>query len=148
MKIVLTQDVPNLGHAGEVKEVADGYARNYLIPRGLAKLATKSTLKQLEHKHQTKTKRAERQWADMTSLAQRLSILTLNFKAKVGEKERLYGSITSADIAKAIERETGHPMDKRRVEMERPIRTLGYHHVPIKLLPDLTADVVVLVEPE
>lgn len=148
MKIVLTQDVPNLGRVGEVKEVADGYARNYLIPRGLAMLATKSTLKQLEHKRQAEVKRAERLRAEMTDLAQRLSILTLDFKAKVGEKERLYGSITSGDIAEAIERETGHPIDKRKVELEEPIRTLGYHHVPIKLLPDLTAEVVVLVEPE
>jgi large subunit ribosomal protein L9 len=148
MKIVLTQDVPNVGRAGEIKNVADGYARNYLVPKGLAMLATKSTLKQLEHKRQIKTRRAERLRADMTGLAQQLSVLTLNFKAKVGEKERLYGSITSGDIASAIERETGHPMDKRKVELEEPIRTLGYHHVPVKLLPHLTADVVVLVEAE
>jgi len=148
MKIVLTQDVPNLGRAGEIKEVADGYARNYLIPKGLALLATKSTLKQLEQRRRVEAKRAERLRAEMTDLAQQLSLLTLSFKAKVGEKERLYGSITSGDIAKAIERETGHPVDKRKVELEEPIRTLGYHHVPIKLLPDLTAEIVVLVEPE
>jgi large subunit ribosomal protein L9 len=148
MKFVLTQDVPNLGQAGEVKKVADGYARNYLIPRGLAMQATQSALRRLEHEHRVKAKQSDRLRADMMELAQRLSVLTLNFKARVGEKERLYGSITSGDIAEAIERETGHPFDKRKVELERPIRTLGYHHVPLKLLPDLTAEIVLLVEPE
>ncbi|MFQ6058228.1 MAG: 50S ribosomal protein L9 [Anaerolineae bacterium] len=148
MKIVLIQDVPNLGQAGEVKEVADGYGRNYLIPKGLAVLATEGTLKQLELKRQAEARRAERLRAEMTDLAQRLSLLTLNFKAKVGEKERLYGSITSGDIARAIERETGQAVDKRKIGLEEPIRQLGYHHVPIKLLPDLTTEVVVLVEEE
>ncbi len=148
MKIILTQDVPELGRMGEMREVADGYARNYLIPKGMAVPATPGAIKQVELKRKAEEKRAARLRLEAQELAQRLGRLTLTFRAKVGESERLYGSITSAHIVEAIQEQTGQAIDKRKVELEHPIRKLGEHQVAIKLMPDVTAQVRVVVEPE
>jgi large subunit ribosomal protein L9 len=148
MKVLLTETVDNLGSAGEIKKVADGYARNFLIPKGLAVPATGGALKQAELRRQAETRRQKREEVKAESLAGTLSQVTLTFQAKAGEKDKLYGSITNADIAEALERETGQAIDKRKVELEEPIRELGSYYVPIKLLPDLAPRITVIVERE
>lgn len=148
MKIILTQDVPGLGRMGEIRQVADGYARNYLIPRGMAVLASPGAIKQVQLRHKAEEKRSQRLKLEAEEFARRLGELTLRFRARVGESQRLYGSITSADIVEAIEEQTGQVIDKRKVELEHSIRELGEHHVPIKLMSDVTAHVRVVVEPE
>jgi len=148
MKILLTQDVENVGKAGQIKTVAAGYARNFLIPRGMAVLATESTVKQAQVQGQAETKRQQRAETEAESLAAVLSQVTLTFKAKAGEKDRLYGSITSSDIAEALERKTGHAFDKRKVQLEGSIRELGVHKVPIRLMADVIPEVMVVVERE
>jgi large subunit ribosomal protein L9 len=148
MKVLLTETVDNLGSAGEIKKVADGYARNFLIPKGLAVPATEGALKQAELRRQAETRRQKREEVKAESLAGTLSQVTLTFQAKAGETDKLYGSITNADIAEALERETGQAIDKRKVELEEPIRELGSYYVPIKLLPDLAPRITVIVERE
>ena len=148
MKVLLTETVDNLGSAGEVKKVADGYARNFLIPKGLAVPATAGVLKEAELRRRAEARRQQQEEAKGESLARTLSQVTLTFQAKAGETDKLYGSITNADIAEALERETGQAIDKRKVELEEPIRELGSYYVPIKLLPDLAPRVTVIVERE
>jgi large subunit ribosomal protein L9 len=148
MKILLTQDVGNLGKAGETKRVPDGYARNFLIPEGMAVLATEGVVKQAKSRGKTEAKRQRRAEEEAASLAEILWQLTLTFKAKAGEKDRLYGSITSGDIVKALERETGRAFDKRKVQLKGAIRELGVHRVPIKLMTDVMPEITVVVERE
>ena len=148
MKVLLTETVDNLGSAGEIKKVADGYARNFLIPKGLAVPATEGALKQAELRRQAEARHQQHTEVEAGSLAEILSQMTLTFQAKAGEKDKLYGSITNADIAEALERETGQTIDKRKIGLEEPIRELGSHSVPIKLLPDLAPRVTVIVERE
>lgn len=148
MKVVLRKDVPGLGKAGDIKNVADGYARNYLIPRGLAAVATPGAIKQAEQERVAEVERARRLQQEAKELAQKLSNQTLIFKARAGEEDRLYGSITSADIAEAIQEATGLEVDKRKVLLERPIRQLGEHTVTVKLHGDVVSEVKVIVERE
>jgi len=148
MKVLLTETVDNLGSAGEVKKVADGYARNFLIPKGLAVPATAGALKQAELRRQAEVRRQQRAKVEAESLARTLSQMTLIFQVKAGEKDKLYGSITNADIAEAFERETGQAIDKRKVELEEPIRELGSYYVPIRLLSDFVPRITVIVERE
>ncbi len=148
MKILLTQDVESLGSAGEIKKVPDGYARNFLIPKGLAVLATEGAVKkaQLQSKVQDKVQRRVEEEA--ASLAEILWQVTLTFKAKAGEKDRLYGSITSGDIVEALERQTGRAFDKRKLQLKGSIHELGVHRVPIKLMTDVVPEITVVVERE
>ena len=149
MKILLTQDVENLGRAGQIKKVADGYARNFLIPKGLAVQATEGTVQQAALKSKAQAKRQQQAEEDAASLAEVLWQLTLTFKAKAGEKGRLYGSITSSDIVEALERQTGRSFDRRKVQLEgAAIRELGVHRVPIRLMTNLTPEITVVVERE
>ena len=148
MKIILTSDVPELGQAGDVKDVAAGYARNYLIPKGLAAKATPGAVKEFERHRTAASNRDERlrEWA--AALADRLRGVTLTFKAKAGETGRLYGSITHADIAEALEHETGEKFDRRKHILSEPIRELGKHLVSVRLTSDVTVEVAAVVEPE
>ncbi len=148
MKVILTRDLPNLGQVGQVKTVNDGYARNYLIPQGLAMLATPGNMKQIDTLKKTEEKRTARRKMEAQDLANKLSAVTLNFHARVGEADKLYGSITAGDIAEKIQEETGQDIDKRRIELEHSIRELGTHEVPIRLAPEVVARVKVIVEPE
>ena len=148
MKIILTRDVPNLGQAGDVKDVATGYARNYLIPKGLAAKATTGALKEFKRQRVSVAHREDRLAARAEALAQRLSGLTLTFEAKAGEKGRLYGSITSAGIAEALEREVGEKFDRRKHILCEPIRHVGQHVIPVRLAADVVAEVKVVVKPE
>ncbi|HEY63260.1 MAG TPA: 50S ribosomal protein L9 [Caldilineae bacterium] len=148
MKVMLIQDVEGLGLAGEIKEVAGGYAQHYLIPRGLAIAATKGVMKQAKAIREAAERRRARELNEAQALAEKLNQLTLRFTARAGESDRLYGSITSADIAEAIEREVGQAVDRRHIQLERPIRQLGTHQVSIRLMPNVTAEITVVVERE
>ncbi len=148
MEVLLLKDVSSLGHAGDVKQVAGGYASNYLIPRGLAVVVTGGVRKQVKDLQDATTRRKARERAHAQALADQLSGLTLNFNARAGESDRLYGSITNADIAVAIEQALGRPMDKRDVLLEHPLRELGTHHVPVKLMGDIKPQVTVVIQRE
>jgi large subunit ribosomal protein L9 len=148
VKVLFLQDVKGTAQAGDVKEVANGFARNYLLPKKLAVAATEGTLKSVTIQKQIEVARRARAQDKASSLAERLSQITLHFKAKVGEQYRLYGSITSANIAEAVEQQLGEPVDKRKIVLEEPIRHLGEYKVPIKLGAGLEPAVTVLVEKE
>lgn len=143
MEVILLKDVPRLGRAGELRNVAPGYARNYLVPEGLATLVTKGALKQLELQSQAEARRNRQLEAEAREFAAQLEGVTLTLTAKTGEKDRLYGSITSGDIADALESEIGKSVDRRKIELEEPIRELGTYSVPFKLLSDLAPTIVV-----
>ena len=146
MKVVFLQDVPKVAKAGDVKEVSDGYSRNYLLPRKLAVVATPAELKNLELQRQANARREVRTEQEAEAFAKVLQDTTVVLKMRAGTKEKLYGSVTSADIAKEIKRLTKQEVDKRKIELAEPIRELGGHQVSIKLTKDVTAIVNVVVE--
>ncbi|MCS6965040.1 50S ribosomal protein L9 [Thermoflexus sp.] len=148
MKVVLLRDVPNLGRAGEVKEVADGYARNYLIPRGLATPATEGLIRHAVETRQAAEQRRIRQRNTAQEMAARLQGASVTIRARAGQSDRLYGAITSQQIAEAIAQQLGVEVDRRRIELEAPIRTLGIHPVKVRLGPEIAAQVQVVVERE
>lgn len=147
MKVILTKDVQGTGKAGEVKDVADGYARNYLIPRKLAVPASGGALKAVEQRKASEQKRADAEEASARALADRLTAAPVVLTARVGDQGRLYGSITSADIADQLSAHLGQPIDKRKIELEDPIRQLGSHDVTIRLHRAVSAVVKVDVQP-
>jgi large subunit ribosomal protein L9 len=145
MKVIFLQDVPQVAQAGQVKEVADGYARNYLIPRKLAALAHPQAVSQIE----TRAKKVEgRLTAEIKELASQLEGKEVSLKAKAGAKDKLYGSITSADIAAELKNAAGLEIDKRKIELEEPIRQLGSYEVTVKLGQDVTPKIKVTVTEE
>lgn len=144
MRVMLLKDVYKLGRAGDVKKVADGYGRNYLMPQGLAVLATPGALKQAERIRTSAAEERARLNQELSSVAERLSGLTLHFPAKAGETGKLYGSITSALIVEAVEKQTGAAVDRRQVDTQ-PIKSLGAHTVRIRLTIDLVPEIKVLV---
>lgn len=148
MKVILTQEVPNLGEAGDIKNVATGYARNYLFPKKLAVPATPGNLSDFERRRAAVAGREERLTRRVEALAQRLGAVTLTFEARAGEKGQLYGSITPADIAEALERETGESFDRHKHILCEPLRQTGKHTVPVRLSADVVAEVTVVVKPE
>jgi len=147
MKVLLLKDVYKLGRAGDVKRVATGYGRNYLLPQGLAVLATPGALKQVEHiRKQAEVNRAVLN-KEMSGVANILSDLVLTFPAKAGETGKLYGSITSQMIADAIKEQTDVEINRRQLDSE-PIRMLGEHKVSIRLTIDLIPEITVIVHRE
>lgn len=148
IKVVLTQDVANLGAAGEVREVSGGYGRNYLIPRGLAVLATRGQIKQAEERAAAQRRREEAARRDAQAVAARLQGQTLRFTARVGELDRLYGSITSSNIAEKISELLGEEFDRRKVQLEEPIKRIGIYPVTIRLMAGVEPVVNVVVEGE
>mgnify|MGYP000033723204 CR=1 FL=1 len=148
MKVILTREVDNLGQVGEVKNVAPGYARNYLIPKGLAVKATAGAIREFENLQAAQAHREERLVAHADALAQQLSQVTLTFEAKASEKGRLFGSITTAEIAQALEQQVGEKFDRRKHILSEPLRQVGRHQIPIRLTADVTAEVQVVVKPE
>jgi large subunit ribosomal protein L9 len=144
MRVVFLQDVPSVAKAGEVKEVADGYARNFLIPRKLALLARPHVLSQVE----TRQTAEGEEDAELTTLAQQIEGKEVGIKARVGAKDKLYGSITSADIAAELKNSTKLDIDKRKIELEEPIRQLGSYEVAIRLGKDILPKIKVSVTEE
>jgi large subunit ribosomal protein L9 len=148
MKVLLNESVKNVGRAGEIKEVKDGYARNYLIPRGIASVATAGTVKQAEAQRDAEARREAKNLAANQALGQRVGSTTVTLRARVGEQGRLYGAITASDVAGALSEQLGQAIDRRRVELEEPIRQLGQYKVPVRLARDVVPEVSVTVEAE
>jgi large subunit ribosomal protein L9 len=146
MKVLLTQDVENLGLAGEIKDVSNGYGRNYLIPGGMAVLATAGALQQADVHRRRAVKRRARISAEMEALARAVGKTSLTFQSKAGDKGRLYGSITSGDIAEKLSEAIGQEIDRRKIVLETPIKQLGAHQVTMRLSGEHTADFEVVVE--
>jgi large subunit ribosomal protein L9 len=147
MRVLLLKDVYKLGHAGEVKKVADGYGRNYLIPHGLAALATASALKQAETLRQNAAIARAKLNTEMQGVADKLKSITLTFAAKAGETGKLYGSITTAQVAAKIKEVSGLEIDRRHVG-HQPLRELGEFQVPVRLTTDLIPTVKVIIHRE
>jgi len=147
MKVLLIKDVYKLGHAGDVKKVADGFGRNFLLPQGLAVLATEGALKQSEYIRKKATERRAVLNNEMSAVAERLAAVTLNFFAKAGETGKLYGSITTQDIVAALKEQTGIEVKRPQVDMQ-PIRALGEHRARIRLTVDLIPQIKIVVHRE
>lgn len=145
MKVAFLEDVANVAKAGQVKEVADGYARNFLIPQKLATLAGPGVASTIEAQHRAQTKKQGQQEAELVRMARRLNGQEITLEAKAGAKDRLYGRVTSADIASQLERATGLAIDKRKVELTEAIRQLGSYEVTIRLGKDITPKIKVTV---
>lgn len=147
MKVLLKEDVDNLGYAGEVKTVADGYGRNFLLPKGLAVKASPDVMKQAEAwRKRADTRRAELR-AEYDILSERIRAVTLHFTARAGETGKLYGSITTHQIADKLNETLGTEIDRRKVGTE-PLRQIGDHHVPVRLGGDHHPEFLVVVHPE
>jgi len=146
MKIILLQDVENLGKAGDLKDVANGYARNYLLPRQLAAGATASLVANRQQRIAAEQRKVEKQADSNRQQAERLGQVTLTFKARVGSQGRLYGSITSQDIATGLREVEGITVDRRLIELPNPIRSIGSFTVPVKIAsrlePKITVNVI------
>jgi large subunit ribosomal protein L9 len=148
MKVVFVEDVPSAGEIGDIKEVADGYARNYLIPKKLAVLVDSQTASLVEARLRKKARLQAQIEAEMTELAKQLEGKEVVLKAKAGTKERLYGSITNADIAEGLEKSTGLAVDKRKIDLEEPIREVGSYEIAIRLTKDIIPKIKLRVEEE
>lgn len=148
MKVVLRKDVDKLGEAGSVQNVSGGYARNFLIPQGLAVYATDGELKVAAHNQAVKDRKIARQEEQLQSLADKIEGLALSFEANAGTGGRLFGSIGSADIAAQISEKVGEEIDRRKVELSDPIRTLGVHSVSVHLVGKLRPTVTITVTGE
>ena len=138
MQIILTQDVSNLGKAGDLVTVRPGYGRNYLVPRGLAVTATVHNKNQLEHERRAIEKRVAKERAGATELASRLNGMTLQFERRVGEDEKLFGSVSNRDIADQLKR-ASIELDHRSIILDQPIKALGKYEVPVKLAAGVSA---------
>ena len=147
MEVVLKEDIENLGHMGDVVKVKDGYARNYLLPRGLVVVANKKNLKALEHEQRMIAQRRERLTQEAHGVGDKLAGVSLEFAAKVGEEGRLFGSVTAMDIEKAL-KERGFEVERRRIVLDAPIKNVGDYQVPIRLRPEVTSSIKVKVVSE
>ncbi len=148
MEVVLLKDIKRLGKAGDVRNVADGYARNYLIPRGLVAPATAGLVREAREHTAAQARRSAQEQAEAQTLAEQLADVSLEFTARAGETGRLYGSITAGDIAEALEKQTGLAVDRRKIMLEEPIRELGAYRIAIRFSGDVQAEVRVTVKPE
>ncbi|GFN31324.1 50S ribosomal protein L9 [Paenibacillus xylaniclasticus] len=137
MKVIFLQDVKGQGKKGEVKDLSEGYVRNFLLPKGLVKEASAGNINTLKAQQNSEAKRKEKEKEDAKALGARLAELTVVIKAKAGEGGRLFGAITSKQIAEALEVQAGVRVDKRKIELDEPIRTLGVTQVPVKLHPEV-----------
>jgi large subunit ribosomal protein L9 len=140
MKVILKEDVKKLGNMGQIVTVADGFARNYLVPKGLAVEASSKNMKSLEHAHKVIQEKAKKVKESLQDFADRLSKVTLIMKAKAGEEGKLFGSVTSMDIAEQLKSE-GIEIDKKKISLEEPIKRLGTYSVDIHLHSDIDAKI-------
>ena len=142
MKIILKEDIKKLGKMGQIVDVADGYARNYLVPKGLAVEASTKNIRSLEHEKKIIQEKARKHKDSAQDLASRISTLTLTIKAKAGEEEKLFGSVTTMDIAEALLTQ-GVEIEKKKIVLEEPIKRLGSYSVQIKLHPDVSVPLTI-----
>jgi large subunit ribosomal protein L9 len=148
MKIVLRQDVPKLGEAGTIQTVANGYARNYLLPQGMAVVATDGEIKVAQHNLAVKDRKIARQEEQQKSLAEKIQGTKLAFTARAGESGRLFGSITAADVATQLSEKVGEEIDRRKIVLDEPLRTVGDHTVTVHLVGKLRPQVTVTINAE
>jgi large subunit ribosomal protein L9 len=147
VKVILTTDVPNLGKSGEMKNVADGYATNFLIPQKLAVPAAGGAFRAWQHDIASREEKRQRERGEAEIASNRISSTTLTMGVKVGEGGKLYGSITSKDIADALARR-GIEIDRHKIELEEPLKSLGTYKVAVKVYSGMTSEVTVVVEPK
>jgi large subunit ribosomal protein L9 len=148
VRVILRREVAGLGRPGDVKDVADGYAQNFLLPRGFAVEATAGEMKVLARARDAKRAKQDRAHADAEELAKRLSETTLMFRLKAGEQGKTFGSVTSKDIADALKTDHKVEIDKTKIHLPEPLKALGVHKVEIRLLTDVRANVTVAIEPQ
>ncbi len=144
MEVILKEDVEKLGHRGDVVKVADGYGRNYLLPGKLAIEATVANKAVIEQMKGSAIRKTAKEKASAQELAKQMDLVELSFTRKVGDNDHLFGSVTSGDIAHALELQ-GYPVDRRKISLEEPLKTLGEFHVPVKLHREVTSHVKVTV---
>ena len=147
MQVILLENVPSLGKAGDLVKVSDGYGRNYLIPQKKALLATEKSLKVIEHQKRQVQQRMEKTKKDTEKMGQRIEVLSCTFVKTVGESGKLFGSVTSMDIENYL-KENGIEVDRKKISLEEPIKNLGMFTVPIKLNSEVTANLKVWVVQE
>jgi len=147
MEVILREDIPHVGKIGEVVQVRNGFARNYLLPRGLVLVANKKNLKGFEHQKRVVGARKEKADQGARSLAEKLTAVALRIAVKTGEEGRLFGSVTNMDVEKAL-RQQGLEIDRRKIHLDEPLKVLGDYEVPVRLTADLVVNVRVSVVPE
>jgi large subunit ribosomal protein L9 len=148
MQVILKQDVDKIGRRGEIIDVSRGYVRTFLVPRGLAEMATPGKLEEVRHEMEEAEERDRRMAERASEIAGILNKSVITIEARTGEDERLFGSVTAANIASAIERARDVRIDRRRVRLDEPIKSLGTHQVPIQVHGDVEASVKVIVVPK
>lgn len=148
MRVILLEDVDGLGTKGDLVEVAPGYGRNYLVPRGLAEVATKGNIKALEQRRQALLRRAERERAEARAVAERLAAHVVKISARAGESGRLFGSVTSSDIADAVKEQLDIELDRRRIDLDEPIKAAGEYAVSVRLASGVSGTIRVEVQAE
>lgn len=149
MKLILKRDVPKLGEAGQVVQVKPGYGRNYLIPQGLAYVASEANMRRLEEEQSRAQERSRRDFLEARRRASQLEGLSLVFEVRAGEDGKLFGSVTSADIAeRAAEKGIDFDLDRRTIQLEEPLKTLGTHAVGVRLHPEVEVELEVRLERE
>ncbi len=147
MKVILTENISELGQIGQIVNVASGYARNYLFPKGLALEATGRNLRELEHRKRVLGQKRERVQQSMLSLAEKLNQEKITFRRKVIEEDKLYGSVTPAEILSVLA-ERGFDLPRKSIQMDQPIKALGEHTIPIRVDAQITAQVKLNIEKE
>ncbi len=147
MKVILQKDIPNLGEAGDIKEVANGYARNFLLPKNLVVMANDSSKKAIEHQNKMIRIKKEKRKKQSEKLMEAISSVELSFSVQVGEEDKLFGSVTTMDIAKQL-KEKGFDIDKKKIHLAAPIKELGNFEVPVKIDEGITATVKLTVNKE
>jgi large subunit ribosomal protein L9 len=147
MQVILLENIPSLGKAGDLVKVSDGYGRNYLVPKKKAILATEKSIKVLDHQRREVQQRIEKTRKDVDKIAQKIAELSCTFVKPVGESGKLFGSVTSMEIESYL-KENGVEVDRKKIHLEEPIKTLGMHTVAIKLSPELVAQLKVWVVQE
>jgi large subunit ribosomal protein L9 len=148
MKVVLLKDLPGKGKAGEIKEISKGYAKNFLLPRGLALIATPAVIKQVESRLEREKLEESIDREKLVELAQQIEGREIHLKARMGAGERLFGSITAADVAEELSRSIGSVIDKKKIDIEKPFRQTGSYEVAVKLASDIKPQITVVIEEE
>jgi large subunit ribosomal protein L9 len=147
MEVILRETIESLGRAGQVVKVADGYARNYLLPRKLAYLATPGNIKVIGFERESLLRKEAAQQGDAEKLKEMIEKVEVTIRRKVGEHDALYGSVTNSDVAEELEKK-GFQLEKRKIQMDDHIKALGEYQIPIRLFKDVTAHIKLKVEPE
>ncbi len=148
MKVIFLKDVVGKGKAGEITDVSQGYARNYLVPKGLASIATPEVIRQVEIELQKEGIQETLDQARLAELAEQIEGSEIHLQARIGAGDRLFGSITAADIAEELSRTAGTVIDKRKIDIDKPLRQAGSHEVTIKLAQGIGTRITVIIEPE